>query len=109
MSGADIIATYESVWSLTARMRDAAKDSQWDELIALESERYALVKCLMVEDDGDLSDAAHNGRKAELIRNILDCDAVTRSLSEAWMVELRQLLNSVGTEKRLSNAYATFE
>lgn len=109
MSDADTIASYESVWGLTKRMRDAASGNQWDELIALESERYALVKGLMAKDDGDLSNAVLNARKADLIRNILDCDAVTRSLSEAWMAELRKILNSVGTEKKLSNAYAAFE
>lgn len=109
MSGAEVIATYEAIWALTRRMRGAAGDSQWDELISLENERYVLVKKLMAGDDGDLSDVALNDRKAELIRNILDCDAETRSLSEAWMGELRQILNSVGTEKKLSNAYAAFE
>lgn len=109
MSAADIIATYESAWTLTRRMCDAAKDGQWDELISLESARYALIKYLMAEDDGDSSDMACNARKAELIRNILDFDAITRSLSDAWMIELRQILSSVGTEKKLSNAYTTFE
>lgn len=109
MNAADIVATYESAWMLTRRMRDAAKGGQWDELISLERERYALIKYLMAEDDGVLSDMARNARKAELIRNILDYDAMTRSLSEAWMVELRQMLSSIGTEKKLSNAYASFE
>lgn len=90
-------------------MRDAARESQWDELAGLEDERYTLMKRLMAADRMDSSDSGWNARKALLIRSILDCDAETRSLTEAWRLELRQILDSVGTEKKLGNAYAAFE
>lgn len=106
MNQADELAAYEAIWRLTDAMRDAARESQWDELAGLEDERYTLMKRLMAADS---SDSGWNARKALLIRSILDCDVETRSLTEAWRLELRQILDSVGTEKKLGNAYTAFE
>jgi flagellar protein FliT len=109
VNDADALAVYEQMWALTVRMRDAARESQWDELAALENERYARVKGLMAAPEAPPLSGEQDARKADLIRGILDLDAETRSLTEAWRLELRQILDSVGTEKKLGNAYAAFE
>lgn len=107
MSGvSDILEAYKAIWSLTQGMHQAAKESQWERLIALQAERNALVSYLMSAGDTFSPEDEWNNQIAEMIRNILDCDAETRSLSEAWMAEMRQMLGSIGTEKKLNEAYA---
>lgn len=109
MNETDSLGVYESILALSVSMRGAARKSQWDELAALENERYVLTKTLMASDQGGEGDSGGNAGKAALIRNILDCDVETRALAEAWRLELRQILDSVGKEKKLGNAYASFE
>ena len=87
-------------------MLDAARRNEWDDLPALEERRHAFVEKLMVSDQGDSSDTQLNAKKSELIRNILDADTETKELTECWMVELRQIINSIGAEKKLNNVYA---
>lgn len=106
MNGNEIVATYEAVWDITQLMLDAARKNEWDDLPALEERRHVFVEKLMASDQGNLSDAQLNAKKSELIRNILDSDAETKELTEVWMVELRQIIDSIGSEKKLNNAYA---
>ncbi len=109
MNETDSLGVYENIWALSVCMRGAARESQWDELAVLENERYVLMKILMAADQEGGGDSGRNARKAVLIRSILDCDVETRALTEAWRQELRQILDSVGKEKKLGNAYASFE
>lgn len=106
MNGNEIVATYESVWEFTRLMLEAAKKNEWNDLPALEEKRHTFVEKLMEFDKGDLSDAQLNAKKSELIRKILDSDAETKELAELWMFELKQIINSIGTEKKLNNVYA---
>jgi len=87
-------------------MLKAARKDLWDDLPALEEKRRAFVEKLMASDQGVLSDAGLNAKKTELIRNIMDSDAETKELTQLWLVELRQIIGSVGAEKKLNNAYA---
>lgn len=106
MGGDEIVASYKVISGITREMLDAAKKNEWDDLAALEEKRFALMGKLMAADKGDLLDARLNAKKTELIQNILACDVETRKLTENWMIELRQILDSIGTEKRLNDAYA---
>jgi len=106
MDGNEIVATYEAVWGYTRMMLEAARKSEWGDLPVLEEKRFSFVEILMASDKGDFSDAKLNARKSELIQEILAVDAETKELTEAWMVELRQILDSIGSEKKLNNAYA---
>lgn len=106
MNGNEIIATYEAVRDITRLMLDAARKNEWDDLPALEQRRYAFVEKLMASDQGDASDAQLNAKKSELIRSILENDTETKDLTECWMTELRQIIGSVGAEKRLNNTYS---
>lgn len=106
MNGNEIVATYEAVWGATQLMLDAARKNEWDDLPALEEKRFVFVEKLMASDQGDLSDSQLNARKSELIQDILASDAETRELTETWMAELRQILDSISAEKKLNDAYA---
>lgn len=101
-----MVASYEEILNLARLMLEAAKKEEWDELTALEEKRFVLLETLMAADKGDWADARLNARKSELIQNVLTCDVETRELAEAWMVELRQIIDSVGTEKKLNDFYA---
>lgn len=105
MNGDEIIATYEAVWDCTQLMLEAARKNEWDELPALEEKRFVFVEKLRQSDQEDSADVELNAKKSELIQRILASDAETKDLTEAWMVELRQILDSIGTEKKLNNAY----
>lgn len=109
LTGSEVVATYAAVWDIARQMRDAARKNEWNDLIALEGNRSNLIEILAVSDMGDLTTAQLNNEKADWIRKILECDAETKSLAEVWMVELRQIMNSLETEVKLSNVYGSNE
>jgi len=102
----EIIATYEAVLAVTRQMLEAARKNEWDDLASLEQNRFSLIERLMASDMNDLSDGQLNARKAELIQSILANDTETRTLTQAWMGELRQIIDSLGAEKKLKDAYS---
>lgn len=101
----EVIATYEAVLAITLQMLEAARKGEWDDLATLEKGRFNHIEKLMASDMNDLSDVRLNGRKAELIQSILTGDGETRTLAQAWMVEMREILDSLGAEKKLKGAY----
>lgn len=101
-----MVASYEALLGITRVMLDAAKKEEWDELTALEERRFALLNKLMASDKGDWGDAQLNEKITELIQSILTSDIETRKLTEAWMGELRHIIDSIGKEKKLNDAYA---
>ncbi len=44
-------------------------------------------------------------RKVQIIKKILADDREIRNLTEPWMAQLSRLINSTGTERKLSQAY----
>lgn len=106
MNGQEIVALYEMIWSISRLMLEAAKKNEWDDLVVLDEKRSGLLDKLGVSDQGRLADGQLNEQKTEWIQKILACDAETRPLVEEWMAELRQILDSLGAEKKLIGAYA---
>ncbi|MCE5180394.1 MAG: flagellar protein FliT [Betaproteobacteria bacterium] len=109
LTGPEIVATYAAVWEVAIQMREAARKSEWDDLTALEGKRSGLIELLATSDMGALPTAQLNDEKADWIQKILECDTETKSLTEVWMVELRQILNSLATEAKLSDVYGSNE
>ena len=105
ITGAEIVVIYKAIRDASCLMLEAAKKSQWDELEEMEAKRSSLIEMLVNDDVGDLKDSYLNHEKAELINQILKCDAETKSMTETWMIELQQILHSMGMEKKLSSAY----
>jgi flagellar protein FliT len=102
----DILQTYEAVSVTSAQMVDAAKNSDWDRLIALEQDCRDLVARLKRIDDGSpRPDAPYTQRKVALIRKVLADDAEIRRYTEPWMERLQALLGSARHEQRLQRAY----
>ena len=106
MTNEEILALYEKVAGITDQMLTAARAGDWDRLAALESDCSGHVDVLRQTDSmrEPLTPAARQ-RKARIIRKILDDDRQIRDLTAPWMAELSALINSTGTERKLSQVY----
>jgi flagellar protein FliT len=102
-----ILETYGAMSVKSAQMVDAAKNSDWDRLIALEEDCSALVAALKRVDKEDTPrpDAGYVKRKVELIRKVLADDAEVRQYTERWMCKLQVYLGSARQQQRLHSAY----
>jgi flagellar protein FliT len=105
VNSADLIKEFEAIWRLTQKMREAANQGEWDQLIELEQTRAALTDALMKQDGEGKWGREEQVQKDELIRKILAADDEIKSLTESWMGELQEMLGSIGIEKKLSKAY----
>lgn len=106
MNNDEILSLYEKVAGITDQMLIAARAGDWDRLAALESDCSGHVDVLRQTATvrEPLTPSARE-RKARIIRKILDDDRQIRDLAAPWMAELSALINSTGTERKLSQAY----
>lgn len=106
MNGPQIITTYEGILAITGQMLEAARNDDWDRLVALEKDCKKLVEDLSAENYGLPLSSQFQQRKAEIIRKVLADDAEIRNITDPWMAQLQNLLGSAGRERKLSEAYA---
>ncbi len=99
-----ILQRYEAFALLSEQMREAARHGQWDELVELEQKRVPMLSELRTDSGGAVPDAI-SARVSELIRAILAADEETTSLALSWRGELQELIASLGTERKLFQAY----
>lgn len=105
MGSHQIIAHYESLSALTGQMREAAVRGEWEQLIDLEQQCRRQVAALTPLDAVATLDERARQHKAQLIRKILAHDADIRSRTQAWMGQLRNIMQSNRQEQRLQQAY----
>lgn len=98
------IAIFEQMSVLSAKMVDAARAQDWDELVALEASVAALRETLKAEPETVLP-AAMASLKAALIQRILDDDAEVRRHTEPWMERMRQFLGEGARKRQVDKAY----
>lgn len=105
MNSDQVISLYETVSELTGKMLRAAEMRDWENLAELESHCASKIQILK---DGEAV-APLSGpirlRKVAIIRQILAHDRQIRDLTAPWMAELSALINSTGTQRRLTSAY----
>lgn len=106
MNSPQIITTYETILAITGQMLEAARNGDWERLVALEKDCRKLVEELIAENYGLPLSSQFQRRKAEIIRKVLADDAEIRNITEPWMAQLQNLLGSAGRERKLSEAYA---
>lgn len=106
MTNQQVLAAYEAMQILTARMLVAAGNAEWDELESLERQISAHVLRLKENEEQVVLESAGRLRKVELIKQMLEDDRKIRDLAMPWMAQLSKLINSTGTERRLANAYS---
>lgn len=105
MDEKEVIDLYQNVADITGRMVSAARDGDWDNLVELEVRCTAQVNVLLKGEAPVALTGNARERKAAIIRKILADDREIRSLTELWMDQLAQLINSTGTERRLNQTY----
>ncbi|MDP2783164.1 MAG: flagellar protein FliT [Sulfurimicrobium sp.] len=100
-----ILQHYEAVAQLAGKMLEAARHGQWDELVELEQQRATALSELMADAaQGAIPDEVAD-QVARRIGAILETDAESASLAQAWRDELKSLLGSMGVERKISQAY----
>ena len=105
MNSQEIISVYEAVAVITDQMLAAARDGDWNQLLALESRCAHQVAILKTEEPPTPLAGAMRERKARIIQKILEDDRQIRNITEPWMAQLAALINSTGTERKLSQTY----
>lgn len=102
-----VIENYEYLSSLTAQMREAAIQGEWDHLVELEQQCSQRVAAMKAHDANTPLDESTRLRKVELIRKILADDAEIRSRTEPWMAQLQRIMQSARQESRLLDTYSS--
>lgn len=106
MNNQEILALYESVADITDQMLAAARTGDWEKLAALESRCSSQVEIIKQNDQPrqPLTPLARE-QKTRIIKKILEDDRQIRDITEPWMAQLSAMINSAGTERKLSQAY----
>lgn len=99
-----VIEKYESLAGITAKMREAAAQGEWDLLIELEEQSRVRVEEMKVLDLSPIDEAARL-RKVALIKKILADDAAIRGQTEPWMAQMQRIMSNARSEDRLQKAY----
>lgn len=104
MDNAQVIATYETILAITGQMLQAARNSDWDYLLALEEDCRVNVEKLMAANPAPLS-GEYQQRKVEIIHKVLADDAEIRNVTQPWMAHLQHVIGNIGRERKLNHAY----
>ncbi len=100
-----ILGLYVSISDKTGEMVEAARQSDWERLVALEQDCRGLTDDLRRADVGPAEGKYFSERKFELLRKALADDAKVRECTEPWMAQLAQYLGSGRQQQRLQCAY----
>jgi hypothetical protein len=100
-----MLTAYERALAVSRAMLDAARKSDWDQLVVLERERAQVIDHIRVHDPDPGRDNGSRERKRELILAIMQCDEQIQLLTQDWMHELREVLGSISAEQRLTRTY----
>lgn len=101
------LTAYEHVAQLTRDMLAAAREQDWDRLIALENACKSAFSELVDAPSATVLPAEAVRHKAALIRQILADDAAIRDIVQPWVAELGQWLGNANRAGKLRDAYAT--
>lgn len=102
---AEILAAYEHLAEVTARMRVAATGEDWDTVVALEAECAGVYELLTTLETGVHGDAVYLRRKAELICRLLEDDAVIRERVSGQLTRIWRMIDGQPRVARLNAAY----
>jgi flagellar protein FliT len=99
-----VIEKYKSLAEITAQMRLAALQDEWDLLAELEEQSSTQVAELKVVDLTPIDEATRL-EKVVLIKKILADDAAIRNKMEPWMAQLQRIMGSARSEDLLQKTY----
>lgn len=104
MNAREVLAQYHRLQETTRHMLLAAQEGDWERLVNLEIGRRDALDGLAAREI-DFGGNALKEERDDCIREILETDARIRALAEAWMAEMRQMLASVQSQRRIERAY----
>jgi hypothetical protein len=104
MTPNEAMAEYQRMRETTRRMLVAATEGQWEGLVSLEIERRAIADRLAGRVD--FAATALLAAKDACIRDILEMDTQIRSLTEAWMGEMREMMGTIQSQRKVHKAYS---
>jgi len=99
------IEIYEEMSTLSARMVEAARANDWENLVELEKSVASLRDTLIADDDNSRLSPSEADLKHALIQRILDDDAEVRRHTEPWMEQVREFLSGTARRKQVESAY----
>jgi flagellar protein FliT len=105
MNPLELFSYYEAIVAVTARMLDAARKDDWNQLFQLQGEYERLVDEIRPIDAQVALDEAERQRKHDLIRQILDHDAEIRDLASPRVARLSALIASNRQTTALRDMY----
>lgn len=101
-----VIAYYESIALHSKRMVEAARRSDWDQVVAIERDCAVLIGRLRAGADANALPERERRRKIELIRSILADDAEVRNLAQPWLADVGRFLKTTQVQRSVEQAYS---
>ncbi|MGV8900090.1 MAG: flagellar protein FliT [Burkholderiaceae bacterium] len=108
MKSEEMLSLYASVAEITDQMLRAARAGDWDRVTELETHCASHVATLKSDASPLALSGAARESKVALIQKILADDREIRDIAQPWMANLSALMNSAGTEQKLSQAYGAY-
>lgn len=105
MNSHDILSIYQNVAVITDQMLAAARNSDWDHLVELETRCASHIAELGNVESGAALPFEMRAHKVQIIKQILADDRQIRDLTMPWMAQLSALIGSNSNERKLAHAY----
>jgi flagellar protein FliT len=99
------IEIYQRMSAISAKMVEAARANDWEQLVALEKSVAALRDILMAEEDNSAISPRDAELKRALIQRVLDDDAEIRRHTEPRMEVVRRFLGDAVKRNQVERAY----
>ncbi len=105
-----LLNTYERLQACSERMLSYAREADWEALIEVQGDYLAEVETLhRVEDEQMVLDRDAQGRKADLLKQIIEQDQEIRQLLMDRRQELAQLILGSRQQLTLSRTYSYYQ
>lgn len=104
MDSRQALDQYRLARETTRGMLAAATDGDWEGLVNMEIARRTVLDPMTALN---LDFGSLRPEKDACIREILEMDARIRTLTEAWMAEMRETLSSIQSQRKVEQAYGS--
>ncbi len=106
----ELLRVYDRLRVCSERMLSYARDANWEALIELQSDYLAEMEHLhRVEDQQLVLDRGAQGRKAELLKQIIEQDQEIRRLLMERQRELTELILGSRQQLAVSRTYSVYQ
>lgn len=88
-----LIDFYKAIEERSARMLEAAKQEDWDEVVRCEGACSVLIEQLRFKSQEQELLPEHRREKIRIMQRILRNDALIRTLAEPWLAQFERLMD----------------